>query len=524
MSDLTNENKKVVMSEPEKVDPVDAVFVIGTGSNNNNEELRYALRNIDRFCPFIRDVYICGECPSWVNKSVVKHLKWPDRFTHAKDANIIDKLRHACEHPGIAKKILFCSDDQFVTRVCKWEDFAPRWLRRYSPSDQWYENRKRTWHTRLRNTLEKDRNRRLAAGLDPDNVYYYQPHIWMPIDRDKFIEYAKWSGYETRDDTIIASGYFNYIDAPGKFNYDHTFLTADQKWPVASTHIAYSDTSFIVAMRYLKNEFNEPSKYEYSIEQQKLQKSELAKLQTKVERLGNEALEVVPRERILEAVQNNPIWASLGNDINIAESMRVNNMPGWDTVWHDIAIRWGITTSNGKYYIPVTLPFALETQNIIAQLRESPVLRGAQKAAGKEETHGELRKCSKCEERRRAQKAAQEKEQIIVNEEPPKFAVMREIANEKPPAERKEACVECAIDHLSVAIAYLSDNSNNPTSIDIILAKGEATVAARNLDTPRYKKEHDKCIEAIESINSENSKFSSINLYDILVHVVDKAH
>lgn len=255
------------MSTEERVNqiesfPVDAVFVIGTGSRNKNEELRYALRNLEKNCPFIRNVYISGECPGWINKTNVIHLQWPDRFKHAKDANIIDKLRHACEEPGIAKKILFCSDDQFQTRECTWEDFQPRWLRRYSEKDTWYENRKRIWHSRLKKTLERDRQRRLKAGLDCSTIAYWQPHIWMPIDRDLFIEYAKWSDYPHRDDTIIASGYYNFINADGKSNFDHIFISSNQRWPVKEAHVAYTDGSYNAAMNYLKSAFPELSRFE----------------------------------------------------------------------------------------------------------------------------------------------------------------------------------------------------------------------------------------------------------------------
>ena len=248
---------------------VDAVFVIGTGSQNNNEELRYALRNVAKHCPFVRDVYISGECPAWVDKSVVKHLQWPDRFRHAKDANIIDKLRHACETKGIAKRILFCSDDQFQTHVCKWEDYFPRYLRRYDPESTWYEDRKRTWHIRLKNTLERDRQRRIAAGLDTSHIYYYEPHMWMQIDRDKFIEYAKWSDYAHRADTIVASGYFNFIDAgghPHDDGFDHKFIGEGEKQLPKVTHIAYTDGGYKQAMVFLKELFPTPCRFELSAE------------------------------------------------------------------------------------------------------------------------------------------------------------------------------------------------------------------------------------------------------------------
>lgn len=243
-------------------DEVDAVFVIGKGSLNGNEELRYALRDLDAFCKFVRNVYICGECPSWVDRTVVRHIQWPDRFTHAKDANIIDKLLRACEEPDIAKRVLFCSDDQFVTRECSWEDFSPRYLRRYRPDDSWYATRKRVWHTRLRATMERDRERRAKAGLDVNNVFYYQPHMWMQIDRDEFMRYASWSDYPHRKDTIIASGYFNFVDADGQPNFDHSFLKAGESVDGSTTHVGYLDSSYGAAMSYLRVAFPRKCRFE----------------------------------------------------------------------------------------------------------------------------------------------------------------------------------------------------------------------------------------------------------------------
>lgn len=246
--------------------PVDAVFVIGTGSRNGNEELRYALRNLDAHCKFIRNVYICGECPSWVDTSVVKHLKWPDRFRHAKDANIIDKLKHACEQPGIARRILFCSDDQFQTRECTWDDFYPRYLRRYERGDKWYKEKHRVWHDRLKNTLDRDYLRRKELGLNTENVFYWQPHIWMPIDRDRFIQYAEWCDYPHRKDTIIASGYFNFIDAEPRKNADHEFLCGRHTELPKATHMAYADGSYNLAMSFLMAMFPEKCRFERGAE------------------------------------------------------------------------------------------------------------------------------------------------------------------------------------------------------------------------------------------------------------------
>lgn len=244
-------------------DPIDAVFVIGTGSKHGNEELRYALRNVERNCPFVRTVYIVGECPEWVNRDEVVHLPWRDRFRFAKDSNIIDKMVHACESPGIARKILFCSDDQFQTRVCSWDDFAPVWLREYDKDDTWYTDLDREWHARLRRTLERERLRRVAMGMGEGGIYYWEPHIYAPFDRDLFLKYAAWSDYEHRDDTIIMSGYFNFIGQRGRKNDDHAFIWSDKDFERGTTHIAYTDDEpYDTAMRYLHAHFPAPCRFE----------------------------------------------------------------------------------------------------------------------------------------------------------------------------------------------------------------------------------------------------------------------
>lgn len=555
-----------------RTDPIDAVFVIGTGSKNNNEELKYALRNLEKNCPFVRDVYISGECPSWVNTSVVKHLRWPDRFTHAKDANIVDKLRHACEHKGIAKRILFCSDDQFQTRVCTWDDFSPRWLRRYTATDTWYQSRKRLWHERLRRTLERDRVRRESEGLDQADVFYYQPHMWMQIDRDKFIEYAKWCEYEKRDDTIIASGYFNFIDAGGASNFDHVFINANQKWPVKVTHVAYTDSSFNAAMKYLKEAFPEPSVYEVgakkaapaveSVEPAPEPDPEPAKEPRAEPPKPSGRTDSVIIEDVKRIVGGEEVWSDLMKEIEVAEAIRLADFSGWKKVWNDIIHRWNVTTEKGRLHLPVTLPPSEAAVEIIEAFKSShPDKLGSSPEDGKGH-----RKCSKCEERRRkaeeARKAAAEAAKAAVEEaaaqnaastqgtdshtgvgaavvqpQPPRpqhpmpnMPMHRPVVERfpQPPApvarevaEDDHACLDCAIDHLSSAIAYLGVNAGRPGAFETALAKGEVKIAAQHLLALKRNDEYNRCVDALDSVYSQDSRFSESTFLGILKSLMD---
>ena len=358
---------------------VDAVFVIGTGSQNGNEELRYALRNIESHCKFIRDVYICGECPSWVDKSKVKHLRWPDRFSHAKDANIIDKLRHACEHPGIAKKILFCSDDQFNTRPCSWDDFRPRYLRVFDKGDRWYDGKRRVWHSRLKKTLDREVDRRAKIGLDTKSVFYFQPHMWMQIDRDKFLEYAKWCGYDNRSDTIIASGYFNFAGEKGEPDFDHVFLSAGDKAIPEATHVAYHDGSYGAAMLILRRLFPRQSRFE--VASREVSRANPKKPASNCEKpallSGDDPSpaksdEMAELNMVMSKARSNPIWNSLLGEISRAEEMRLFGARGWRTVWRDIVSRWSADTRRGADEVKVTSPRSDEAARILGRYMSDP--------------------------------------------------------------------------------------------------------------------------------------------------------
>jgi hypothetical protein len=361
---------------------IDAVFVIGKGSDHGDEELRYALRSLECNCKFVRDVYICGECPAWVDVSKVRHLQWPDRFKHAKDANIIDKLRHACEMKGIAKNILFCSDDQFQTKGCSWDDFSPRYLRRYSSDDPWYAAQGRIWHNRLRKTLEREVMRRKEAGLDVSSVFYYQPHIWMQIDRDTFLAYAKWCDYARRDDTIIASGYFNYAGVEGKADFDHVFMGSFASAEIpAARHVAYHDGSYRAAIDIMRKLFPHPSRFEVPAKTVWAPLPSLPPLShtpslaaddAKGDRTPATSKEMAELLDVMSRVRKEPTWHNLLGEVSLAEELRLFGVGGWRIVWRDLISRWNAATGRGALVAPVNAGRSPEAAAIIAAYTASP--------------------------------------------------------------------------------------------------------------------------------------------------------
>jgi hypothetical protein len=198
---------------------MDAVYMLGTGSRRNNEELGYSLRSLAKFCPWVERVFIVGECPSWVTG--VTHIPCGDPYTDCKDANLIRKILKVCPH---TTDFLCCSDDQLVTRPSEPSDFAPRYLPRVKLAET-------KWGRRLKDTL--------ARFPDP---YYAQPHIWTPMNSDIFRDMVKSYPDWRKGGCTLFSLYLNHAGVAMVPNFDHAFL---RSLPLPDVrHLAYSDVAF----------------------------------------------------------------------------------------------------------------------------------------------------------------------------------------------------------------------------------------------------------------------------------------
>jgi hypothetical protein len=89
------------------------VIPLGTGSRWGNTELRYALRSVEKHLTGYGDIFIIGECPSFLQN--VTHIPANDiEQTWAKEANIFRKIMVACEDPRVSDDFLFMNDDHFL--------------------------------------------------------------------------------------------------------------------------------------------------------------------------------------------------------------------------------------------------------------------------------------------------------------------------------------------------------------------------------------------------------------------------
>lgn len=101
---------------------MDILYVIGRGSDWNNNELRYSLRSLEKFGRNIGRVFIVGYCPDFINKAVVTFIPCEDEYD-AKHKNILRCIEKAVATSDIADDFLLSSDDHFYIRETDFDNY-----------------------------------------------------------------------------------------------------------------------------------------------------------------------------------------------------------------------------------------------------------------------------------------------------------------------------------------------------------------------------------------------------------------
>ena len=101
---------------------IDVLYIVGDGSLYNNEELKYSLRSLEENCWDVRDVYIAGYCPDFIDKGKVIWCDVQDvsnpRFNHWwKVHNTFKK------HKEMTKDVVLMYDDIFMTKQVSLEHY-----------------------------------------------------------------------------------------------------------------------------------------------------------------------------------------------------------------------------------------------------------------------------------------------------------------------------------------------------------------------------------------------------------------
>lgn len=165
---------------------MDAVYILGSGSLSNNDEIRFSVRSLQTHMEDLNDVYVIGEKPK--RMPGVNHIPCEDKHKK-KWQNAMEKTRRACEIEALSDEFLLMNDDFFMLAPFVGAEF-PFYARKNVDGGQ---NGRHHFGIHCPIRIKKD---------------WYQQ---MPIQPDSPGEYSP------------RSFYCNFYGAPPKFIHDAIF-------------------------------------------------------------------------------------------------------------------------------------------------------------------------------------------------------------------------------------------------------------------------------------------------------------
>ena len=91
---------------------LDLVYILGDGSDWDNNEIRYSLRSAEQNFAH-RKVFIVGECPSWLQNVI--YIRFPDSH-QIKTANGVAKVLRAARDQRLSERFVLMNDDFFFLK------------------------------------------------------------------------------------------------------------------------------------------------------------------------------------------------------------------------------------------------------------------------------------------------------------------------------------------------------------------------------------------------------------------------
>lgn len=240
---------------------MDVVYVLGSGSNWNNNELRFSLRSIEKNLSGYRNIYVVGEDPGFTKDVIL--IPYPDEIgPHNADGNIIRKVIRACNEDNLSDDFVYMNDDEYFLRPLHTSEIYPIHKGDMNTfADSYFE--RNYWRSRLLRTREHLNMARLSA-------LHFDHHAPMIFNKHRFPDIVDRFDYASDVGLTIKSLYGNVMHPDAKPNewekvriFKHLTLARIQHDLSQALYLTINDFGLNNSMKYfLALTFPEPSKYE----------------------------------------------------------------------------------------------------------------------------------------------------------------------------------------------------------------------------------------------------------------------
>lgn len=183
---------------------IDAVYVLGKGSTWQDNELRFSLRSLEQYVSGIRNVWIVGELPAWVQNVV--HVPFSDSHV-CKERNIMDKVLRVCREEALTEEFLFLNDDHFALKPQPAR--VPNW---HGRELLLYEGENKPYRISIGNTARVLRQR----GYSRHNFDIHYPIVYNKKEFARVMRMYDWQA----ECYVVKSIYSNTLSLPGTYVHD----------------------------------------------------------------------------------------------------------------------------------------------------------------------------------------------------------------------------------------------------------------------------------------------------------------
>ena len=241
---------------------VDILIPIGTGSKNNNAELRLALRSIAKHTDVNRVFIITTAEIPWLQN--VNIVKVGDPYTNNKDKNLINKVIKTLQQNPDIDDFVFWSDDQVITKDIKLADLPKVYNNRSLDFFNGLE-KKSKWQRRLMDTLS------ILKLIKYDVSCNWEAHVPELYNSKKILEGIANIAWEGAAGNYTICTLFAYLCGYRKelgVNQEevkNTYESFNPNVKFDKLYIGYNDTGFSSGVRKaLFKHFKDTCKYESS--------------------------------------------------------------------------------------------------------------------------------------------------------------------------------------------------------------------------------------------------------------------
>lgn len=229
---------------------MDLLYILGSGTCDNYNEIRYSLRSVERYVKNVDRVIVIGEDAGFFSDEVEF---CPVKEVHGnKGFRISQKIMYAVKNEIVWDRFMYLSDDYFFTREIDAENY-PYYHRR----DLMNRGTTSAYGKILRSTAE------YLQSIDKPTLNY-ELHVPIIYDAKKFRSLQKHfkKGKADRHGFTVRSLYGNIFYVDNVFRLDSKMNKFDENLLKVDC-FSCSDVSWRTGVKeYLQKEFPNKSKYE----------------------------------------------------------------------------------------------------------------------------------------------------------------------------------------------------------------------------------------------------------------------